>query len=82
MPKLSFILIGALFECGWAYGFKHAASTHESLLTATRVIASFFIFMLAFKYIARRSYTSYTRGSARFYRFTLNDRRAKRGLGD
>ena len=29
------------FECGWAYGLKHAASMHESLLTVICVIASF-----------------------------------------
>ncbi len=76
------VLIGALFECDLAHEFKRAASTHESLLTVISVIASFFIFMLAFKYIARHSHTPYTRVSARFYHFTLNDRRAKRGLGD
>ena len=43
-------IIVSLFECGWAYGFKHAASTHDWLLTATCVIASFFIFMFALKY--------------------------------
>lgn len=23
------VLVGALFECGWAYGLKRAASTHD-----------------------------------------------------
>lgn len=35
------VLIGALFECDLAHEFKRAASTHESLLTATCVIVSF-----------------------------------------
>ena len=60
------VIIVSLFECDRAHGFKHAASTHESLLTVICVIASFFIFMLTFKYIARRLHTSYTRGLARF----------------
>ena len=68
--------------CDRAYGFKRAVGTHERLFTVICVIANFLIFMFAFKYIARRSHTFYTRGSARFYHFTLNDRRAKRGLGD
>ncbi|MBS6153392.1 MAG: hypothetical protein KH703_08400 [Campylobacter gracilis] len=54
-------IIVSLFECGWAYGFKHAASTHDWLLTATCVIASFFIFMLALKYVgAVLAYLLYT----------------------
>ena len=55
------VLGGAVAECGWAYGFKHAASTHDWLLTATCVIASFFIFMLALKYVgAVLAYLLYT----------------------
>ncbi|WP_298961047.1 SMR family transporter [uncultured Campylobacter sp.] len=56
-----FILIGAFFECGWAYGLKHAASAYDWILTATCVIASFFIFMLALKYVgAALAYILYT----------------------
>lgn len=55
------VLIGALFECDLAHEFKRAASTHESLLTATCVIVSFFIFMLALKYVgAALAYVLYT----------------------
>ena len=55
------ILIGALFEYGWAHGFKRAASAHERLLTIIWVTASFFIFMLALKYIgAVLAYVLYT----------------------
>ena len=55
------VLIGAFFEYVWAYGLKHASSTHDWLLTATCVIASFFIFMLALKYVgAALAYILYT----------------------
>ena len=55
------VLIGALFECDRAHGFKRASSTHDWLLTATCVIVSFFIFMLALKYIgAALAYVLYT----------------------
>ena len=52
-----------------AYGLKHAAGTQERLFTVVCVIANFFIFMLAFKYIARRSHTSYTRDQHAFIVF-------------
>jgi len=35
-------IIVALFECDRTHGFKHVASAHNRLLTATCVIASFF----------------------------------------
>ena len=55
------VLIGALFECGWAYGLKHASSTHDWLLTAACIITSFFIFMLALKYVGTAlAYVLYT----------------------
>nr|WP_315057102.1 SMR family transporter [uncultured Campylobacter sp.] len=55
------VLIGALFECDLAHEFKRAASTHESLLTIIWVTASFFIFMLALKYVgAVLAYVLYT----------------------
>ena len=56
------VLIGALSEYSWAHEFKHASSTHDWLLTATCVIVSFFIFMLALKYVgAALAYVLYTR---------------------
>lgn len=55
------VLIGALSEYSWAHEFKHASNTHDWLLTATCVIASFFIFMLALKYVgAALAYVLYT----------------------
>ena len=35
------VLIGALFVCDRAYGFKRAAGTHKSLLTVICAIANF-----------------------------------------
>nr|WP_314381748.1 SMR family transporter [uncultured Campylobacter sp.] len=46
-----FIIIGALFECDRSHEFKRASSAHERLLTIIWVTASFFIFMLALKYV-------------------------------
>ncbi|AII15171.1 multidrug efflux system protein, EmrE family [Campylobacter iguaniorum] len=46
-----FVIIGAIVECGWAYGLKHANSNLEYGITALLVCASFFIFMQAFKYL-------------------------------
>ena len=46
--------------CDRAYGLKRAAGAHERLFTVICVIANFFIFMLAFKYIARHSHMFYT----------------------
>ena len=41
---------------------KRAAGVHERLFTVICAVGSFFMFMLAFKYIARYSHTSYTTG--------------------
>ncbi|WP_107686270.1 DMT family transporter [Campylobacter concisus] len=46
-----YVMIGALAECGWAYGLKHASGGLENLATAGLVCVSFFMFMLAFKYL-------------------------------
>ena len=45
------ILLGALAECGWAYGLKHASSAPEIALTAALVCVSFVSFMKAMKYL-------------------------------
>ena len=45
------ILLGAVAECGWAYGLKHAANLGEFLLTTALVSVSFISFMKALKYI-------------------------------
>lgn len=52
------------------HGFKHAASAHDWLLTAICVIASFFIFMLALKYVGTAlAYVLYTGIGALFIVF-------------
>ncbi|ANE32957.1 chaperonin [Campylobacter hyointestinalis] len=48
---LFFVLLGAIFECGWAYGLKHADSNLEYLITICFICVSFFSFMSAFKYL-------------------------------
>lgn len=58
---LILIIIGALFECAWAYGLKHAESSLEIFITVVCVVASFGIFMLSFKYVsASIAYVVYT----------------------
>ncbi|EGT5659410.1 chaperonin [Cronobacter dublinensis subsp. dublinensis] len=58
---LILIIIGAMFECAWAYGLKHAAGTFEIFITVVCVVASFGIFMLSFKYVsASIAYVVYT----------------------
>ena len=77
------VLIGALFECDLAHEFKRAAGAHERLFTVICVIASFFIFMLCFKIRRRGARIRPIYGAWHaFYRFTLNNRRAKIGIGD
>jgi paired small multidrug resistance pump len=56
-----FILLGATLECGWVYGLKHSTNALEWGLTAFCVVASFFLFMLAFRYVgASVAYIVYT----------------------
>ena len=58
---LLLIIIGALFECAWAYGLKHAEGTVEIFLTVVCVVASFGIIMLSFNYVgASIAYVVYT----------------------
>lgn len=58
---LILIIIGALFECGWAYGLKHAVGPFELTLTIICVVVSFGVFMLAFKYVGPSiAYVVYT----------------------
>ena len=45
------ILLGAMAECGWAYGLKHASNLSEFLLTTLLVSISFVSFMKALKYL-------------------------------
>ena len=45
------ILLGAVAECGWAYGLKHAQSAVGFALTAALVCVSFVSFIKALKYI-------------------------------
>ena len=45
------VLGGAVAECGWAYGLKHAQSAVGFALTATLVCVSFVSFIKALKYI-------------------------------
>ena len=45
------VLGGAVAECGWAYGLKHASNLGEFLLTTVLVSVSFISFMKALKYI-------------------------------
>lgn len=44
-----FVFLGALAECGWAYGLKHADSNLEYFLTGVMVCVSFYMFILGFK---------------------------------
>ena len=45
------VLGGAVAECGWAYGLKHAVSVPEIALTAMLVCVSFTSFIMAMKYL-------------------------------
>nr|WP_314389712.1 SMR family transporter [uncultured Campylobacter sp.] len=45
------VLGGAVAECGWAYGLKHASSVPEIALTAMLVCVSFTSFIMAMKYL-------------------------------
>nr|WP_314088846.1 SMR family transporter [uncultured Campylobacter sp.] len=45
------VLGGAIAECGWAYGLKHAVSVPEIALTAMLVCVSFTSFIMAMKYL-------------------------------
>ena len=45
------VLGGAVAECGWAYGLKHASSAPEIALTAMLVCVSFTSFIMAMKYL-------------------------------
>lgn len=60
MPKLSFILIGALFVCDRAYGLKRAAGAHERLFTVICAIANFLYLCLLLIHSAALAYVLYT----------------------
>ena len=45
------VLGGAVVECGWAYGLKHAQNAVGFALTAALVCVSFVSFMKAMKYL-------------------------------
>lgn len=45
------VLGGAVAECGWAYGLKHAQNAVGLALTAALVCVSFISFIKALKYI-------------------------------
>ena len=45
------VLGGAVAECGWAYGLKHAQDVVGFALTAALVCVSFISFIKALKYI-------------------------------
>ena len=45
------VLGGAVAECGWAYGLKHAQNALGFALTAALVCVSFVSFVKALKYI-------------------------------
>ena len=45
------VLGGAVAECGWAYGLKHAQNALGFALTAALVCVSFVSFIKALKYI-------------------------------
>ena len=45
------VLGGAVAECGWAYGLKHASSAPEIAVTAMLVCVSFTSFIMAMKYL-------------------------------
>jgi len=58
---LILIIIGAIFECAWAFGLKHAEGAFEIFITIVCVVASFGIFMLSFNYVgASIAYVVYT----------------------
>lgn len=58
---LMYILVGAILEGGWAYGLKHASGLVEWGLTIFCIVASFFVFTKAFKYVgASIAYVLYT----------------------
>ena len=59
MPKLSFILIGALFVCDRAYGLKRAAGAHERLFTVICAIANFLYLCLLLIHSAALAYVLY-----------------------
>lgn len=48
---IGFIVFGAIAECGWAYGLKHANSYTEYGITIFLIFCSFYSFMQAFKYL-------------------------------
>ncbi|ABR74986.1 chaperonin [Actinobacillus succinogenes] len=58
---LTYIIIGASLECAWAYGLKHAADGLEWAVTIFCIVASFWVFTKAFKYMgASIAYVLYT----------------------
>ena len=46
------VILGATFECGWAYGLKYANTTLEWIVTALLICYSFSSFMLSFRYLS------------------------------
>ncbi|ASM36001.1 DMT family transporter [Campylobacter sputorum] len=48
---LAFVIIGAIFECGWVYGLKFANSNLSYFLTACFVLASTYFFLNSFKFL-------------------------------
>ena len=46
------VILGATFECGWAYGLKYANTTLEWIATALFICCSFLSFMLSFRYLS------------------------------
>jgi|GEM_PF-152686 len=54
------VLIGALFECDRAYGFKRTASTRERLFTVICAVANFLYLCLLLIHSAALAYVLYT----------------------
>lgn len=55
-----FVVVGAIFECGWVYALKFANSNFEYFLTVLVVFASTFFFLQSFKYLPTSlAYTLY-----------------------
>lgn len=48
---LIIVIIGAIFECSWAYYLKYAASAFDFCVLCFSVIVSFFAFIYAFKFL-------------------------------
>jgi len=46
-----FVIIGAMFECGWVYGLKFADSNLDYALTVGVVFASTYFFLNSFKFL-------------------------------